>query len=92
MERKLYVDGYNKSKVWEVTCLKGGFYLKEYVAGKQHSRGVKLSLKKLKKMGILNGKIVKNLKLYTLNSYFESLRTATTECEVKNILNKIKML
>ena len=51
--RNYYIDRYNPCKVWEVTKLKGGYYLRQYIKGKQMCRGVKVSKSYLKQVGIL---------------------------------------
>lgn len=38
-------DKYNLDKSWEVTKLVGGYYLKEYICGKQFGRGYRTTKK-----------------------------------------------
>nr|DAF72354.1 MAG TPA: hypothetical protein [Caudoviricetes sp.] len=59
MKRILYQDKYNPCKTWEVTKLKGGYYLKQFIKGKQFGSGIKTSKKYLKEVGILDFKILK---------------------------------
>lgn len=59
MKRTKYQDPYNPLKVWEVSQLKGGFYLKQFIAGKQFGRGKRTTKTWLEKMGILEYEILK---------------------------------
>ena len=59
--RNYYKDRYNPSKVWEVTKLKGGYYLKQYIKGKQMGRGVKTSKSYLNQVGILEFDKIDNI-------------------------------
>ena len=68
-DRKRYQDPYNKSKIWEVTKLKGGFYLKQFISGKQYGKGIRVTKKKLDELGIANMKEVKPSTLETLQEY-----------------------
>lgn len=56
MKRTLYQDKYNSNKVWEVTMLSHGIYLRKYICGKQFGRGRRISRKELKSIGILDMK------------------------------------
>ena len=42
VHRIYYRDRYNSNKVWEVVNLEGGYYLRQYVCGKQMGRGLEL--------------------------------------------------
>ena len=58
MQRKIYQDPYN-NKIWEVIKLNGGYYLKQFIKGKQFGRGLRTTKKNLEKMGILKMKCIK---------------------------------
>lgn len=53
IRRDFYKDTYNGNKVWEVATLSGGYYLRQYICGKQFGRGVRTTKRKLKEIGIL---------------------------------------
>ncbi len=59
MKRAIYQDPYNPIKTWEVTKLNGGYYLKQFINGKQFNRGLRTTKKNLEKMGILKMKCIK---------------------------------
>ena len=40
VKRTFYRDRWNDRKVWEVVKLRGGFYLRQYINGKQFGRGI----------------------------------------------------
>lgn len=56
--RRYYKDAYNPQKVWEVTQLVGGYYLRQYVNGRQFNRGTRVTKKFLKSIGILDFEVV----------------------------------
>ncbi|WP_304754263.1 hypothetical protein [Dubosiella newyorkensis] len=58
MRRIRYQDPYNSHKVWEVSHLKGGFYLKQYISGRQWSRGRRVTKRFLEMIGVLSMPIV----------------------------------
>ena len=58
MIRTLYQDKYNPQKTWEVTSISHGFYLKQFVCGKQFGRGLKTSREYLRSIGILDMQIL----------------------------------
>ena len=39
VKRIFYQDRWNENKVWEVAQLVGGYYLRQYVCGKQWGKG-----------------------------------------------------
>ena len=45
MESVKITDKYNSSKEWEVIKLSGGYYLKQYIKGKQFGRGFRTTKK-----------------------------------------------
>ena len=53
IERMFYRDAYNVDKVWEVAVLSGGYYLRQYIKGKQFGRGLRTTKKWLGQLGIL---------------------------------------
>ena len=59
MESIRVKDKYNDFKEWEIIKLSGGYYLKEYIKGKQFGRGFKTSKKYIE--NILDIKISYNL-------------------------------
>lgn len=52
-KRTYYKDAYNEMKVWEVVELKGGYYLRQYINGKQFGRGIRITKAYLHNTGIL---------------------------------------
>ena len=66
MESIKITDKYNSSKEWEIIKLNGGYYLKQYIKGKQFGRGFRTTKKYIE--SILEIKIS-----YTLNSGLEIL-------------------
>lgn len=59
MESIRIIDKYNSSKEWEVIKLNGGYYLKQYIRGKQFGRGFRTTKKYIE--SILEIKISYNL-------------------------------
>lgn len=45
MKRIIVQDKYNNIKSWEVTKLSGGFYLKQFIDGKQFGSGIRTTKK-----------------------------------------------
>ncbi|MCF2611790.1 hypothetical protein [Fusobacterium perfoetens] len=66
MESIRIKDRYNDFKEWEIIKLSGGYYLKQYVKGKQFGRGFRTTKKYIE--SILEIKIS-----YTLDSGLEIL-------------------
>ena len=60
MKRTYYLDKYNDKKIWEVTELSHGIYLRQYIAGRQFGRGVRTNKTKLKDIGIIEMEVIKN--------------------------------
>lgn len=58
-KRTIYQDPYNPIKTWEVTELSGGYYLKQFINGKQFGRGSRTTKKHLKEMGIFEMECIK---------------------------------
>jgi len=54
MERKYYIDRYNSRKMWEVTKMKGAYYLRQYINGRQYGRGMRTTKKFIHEIGIDN--------------------------------------
>ena len=69
MERRRYQDPYNDKKIWEVTNIKGGIYLKQFVGGKQFGTGIRVTKQKLEELGIASMKEVWPSTLETLKEY-----------------------
>jgi len=40
-QRAFYQDRWNPDKTWEVVKLVGGYYLRQYIKGKQFGRGIR---------------------------------------------------
>lgn len=57
-ERTYYRDKYNSNKIWEVVKLNGGYYLRQYICGRQTGRGLRTTKKFICSLGILNFKII----------------------------------
>ena len=62
VHRIYYRDKYNSNKVWEVVKLEGGYYLRQYVCGKQIGRGLRTTKRFIKSLGILDFKVIKEKK------------------------------
>lgn len=58
MKKMVLVDKYDSFKTWEVTKLSGGFYLRQFINGKQFGKGARLTKKWLEHM--LETKLVFN--------------------------------
>lgn len=43
--RTYYRDRYNSDKIWEVVKLNGGYYLRQYICGRQTGRGLRTTKK-----------------------------------------------
>lgn len=57
-ERTYYRDKYNMNKVWEVVKLNGGYYLRQYVCGRQIGRGLRTTKKFIQNLGIFDFEVV----------------------------------
>ena len=55
VKSKIIKDKYNDLKSWEIIKLSGGYYLKQYICGKQFGSGIRTTKKFI--MDILNVKI-----------------------------------
>lgn len=53
LQRTYYRDRWNEKKVWEVVKLVGGYYLRQYISGKQVGRGVRTTKGFIKSLGVL---------------------------------------
>ena len=60
MKRTYYLDKYNNKKIWEVTELSHGIYLRQYICGRKFGRGVRTNKAKLKDIGIIEMEVIKN--------------------------------
>ena len=58
MKRLLIQDKYNSDKTWEINHISHGFYLKQYIKGKQFGKGVRTTKKWLKEIGLLDMKVI----------------------------------
>ena len=52
VRRTFYRDKYNDNKVWEVVKLNGGYYLRQYVCGRQYGRGLRTTKRFIQGLGI----------------------------------------
>ena len=52
VQRTFYQDRWNEKKVWEVANVVGGYYLRQYIGGKQFWNGIKTSKKFIESIGI----------------------------------------
>lgn len=59
MKRTIYQDPYNSNKTWEITKLKGGYYLKQFINGEQFGKGLRTTKKNLEKIGIFEMDCIK---------------------------------
>lgn len=59
VKRTYYKDRYNDNKVWEVTKLKGGYYLRQYICGEQFGKGLRTTKKFIQSLGIFDFEIKK---------------------------------
>ena len=60
MKRTYYLDKYNSKKIWELTELSHGIYLRQYISGRKFGRGVRANKAKLKDIGIIEMEVIKN--------------------------------
>lgn len=54
VKRTYYRDRWNKNKVWEVAHMVGGYYLRQYICGKQWGTGLRTTKKFIKSIGIFD--------------------------------------
>ena len=80
MKRTYYLDKYNNKKIWEVTELSHGIYLRQYICGRKFGRGVRTNKAKLKDIGITE-MCVMNLPNFDKNIFKE-----LTESDVEGSL------
>lgn len=52
VKREFCRDRYNQDKVWEVSRLAGGYYLRQYVKGQKFGSGLRTSKKFIESIGI----------------------------------------
>lgn len=52
MTRTFYQDRWNPDKTWEVVKLVGGYYLRQYIKGRQFGRGIRTTKKYIQSIGI----------------------------------------
>ncbi len=52
VKRTFFKDRYNSSKVWEVVKLRGGYYLRQYICGRQQGKGLRTTKKFIQSIGI----------------------------------------
>lgn len=53
VQRTFYQDRWNPDKTWEVVKLVGGYYLRQYIKGKQFGRGIRTTKKYIRVLGYL---------------------------------------
>lgn len=55
MKRAFYQDRYNGRKAWEVVKLAGGgYYLRQYINGKQFGKGIRTTKKHINDIGVMD--------------------------------------
>ena len=54
MKKVLYQDIYNPQKTWEVTTMKNGFYLKQFICGHQYCRGLRATKSFIENIGVFD--------------------------------------
>lgn len=54
VKRTFYQDRWNPDKVWEVAQMIGGYYLRQYVCGRQFGKGLRTTKKFIASIGILD--------------------------------------
>lgn len=54
VQRTFYQDRWNPDKTWEVAKLVGGYYLRQYIKGKQFGRGIRTTKRFIKSIGIFD--------------------------------------
>ena len=59
MWRVYYRDRYNTKKIWEVTKLSGGYYLRQYISGRQTGKGLRTTKKFISDIGIFGFEEIK---------------------------------
>lgn len=62
VQREFYRDSWNSNKVWEVAKLVGGYYLRQYVCGKQVNRGIRTTKKFIQSIGVFDMERVEALR------------------------------
>ncbi len=67
VKRTYYKDKYNDNKVWEVVKLNGGYYLRQYICGKQFGRGMRTTKKHIQSFGIFDFEKAEGRKAQQLN-------------------------
>lgn len=58
VKRTYYRDRYNCNKVWEVVKLTGGYYLRQYIWGRQTGKGLRTTKKFIRSLGILDFEVI----------------------------------
>lgn len=54
IKRDFYRDRYNAHKAWEVAHLREGYYLRQYINGRQFGSGIKTSRRFIADIGIFD--------------------------------------
>ena len=57
--RTYYQDPYNEKKVWEVSDVEHGFYLRQFIGNRQFGTGERVSKAELDSLGISNYEVLK---------------------------------
>lgn len=52
MKRTFFKDQHNDRKIWEVVQMVGGYYLRQYISGRQFGRGIRTTKKHIENIGI----------------------------------------
>lgn len=52
VNRTFYKDPWNPEKIWEVVQMNGGYYLRQYIKGRQFGKGLRTTKKFIENLGI----------------------------------------
>lgn len=63
LRRTFYQDRHNAQKAWEVVRLSGGgYYLRQYIGGKQYGRGIRTTKQHISAVGIMGFKQIPEIR------------------------------
>lgn len=61
VQRTFYQDPYSDIKMWEVVKLRGGYYLRQYIGGRQFGKGIRTTKRFMKDIGIFDFQVIEIL-------------------------------
>lgn len=61
VKRTFYQDRWNPDKVWEVAQMIGGYYLRQYVRGRQFGKGLRTTKEFIRSIGIFEFEVVEGV-------------------------------